>query len=57
MLWKTNTDTNFCLKYCVVRRVLIVLVALSALVAQINDLNFLKQRIFTKTLTEVTNAC
>ena len=28
-----------------------------ALVAQINDIHFLKRRIFTKTLTEVTCAC
>ena len=38
-----------------VRCVIIVLVKLSALVAQINDLHFLKQR--TKTLTKVTFAC
>ena len=36
---------------------MIVLVELNALVRQINDLHFLKQRISTKTLTEVTYAC
>ena len=39
------------------RYVIIVLVELSGLVAQINDLHFLEHRKCTKTLTEVTCAC
>ena len=57
-----NIDLDLCLNYYRVPRyrvrcVIPVLVELIALVAQINDLRLLKQRIFTKTLTEVTIAC
>ena len=53
---------DLCLKYYLapsyrVRCVMIVLVELSALIGSINDVYFLKQRKFTKTLTEVTYAC
>ena len=55
-------DADLCLKYYRAPRyrvqcLIIVLVELSELVAKINDLHFLEQRIFTMALTEVTYAC
>ena len=56
MIHKYNdTDIDLCLKQYRAPRYrilcMIVLVEISALVAQVNDVHFLKQRIFTKTLT------
>ena len=57
-----NIDAELCLKHnrapkYHVRYVMIVLVERGAFIAQINDLHFLKQRIFTNALTGVTIAC
>ena len=59
-LFSNESDLDHCLKYYRaprynVRCVMIAIVEQSALVAQINDLHLLKQRIFAKALTKVTN--
>ena len=59
---ESHVDSDVFLKYYRAPRyrarcIIFVLVELSVLVAQINDLRFLKQRISRKTLTEVTYAC